>query len=208
MSGSSSELKRLAAQTQQIYQRNAVRFDVERSKTLFEKAWLDRFAKLLPSGAAVLDAGCGAGDPIAAYLSGLGFRVTGIDAAAAMIALAKSKYPHGDWRQADMRRLDLEERFDGIIGWNSFFHLTPEEQRSTLPLLAAHLAPSGVLMLTVGPGAGEVSGHVGDDPVYHSSLARAEYETILASLGLEILRFVPEDPACNFHTVLLARMRL
>ncbi|MBC7284144.1 class I SAM-dependent methyltransferase, partial [Hoeflea sp.] len=146
-------LAELATRTVEVYERNALRFHAERNKRLIEKTWLDRFAALVPPGGAILDAGCGAGDPIARYLSGLGHRVTGVDAARAMIDLARKNFPGGDWRQADLRRLDLGQTFDGVIGWDSFFHLTPEEQRTALVLLASHLESEGALMLTVGPEA-------------------------------------------------------
>tara|TARA_R110002020_G_scaffold16307_5_gene57582 strand:- start:2583 stop:3215 length:633 start_codon:yes stop_codon:yes gene_type:complete len=205
MPGEMPSLAALATQTQQIYERNAARFDTERSKILVEKPWLDRFAALLPSNGVVLDAGCGAGDPIAAYFTALGYRITGIDAAGAMIDLARRAFPGGEWMQTDMRRLDLGRTFHGIIGWDSFFHLTPDEQRTTLVRLASHLDWDGVLMLTVGPDAGEVTGHVGDDIVYHSSLSPSEYEEILTGLGLHIVDFRLEDPDCGYRTILLAR---
>ena len=197
-------IRDLAAATGAVYERNAARFDAERPKGLHEKAWLDRFLALLPDGGAILDLGCGAGDPIAGYFLGRGYRVTGVDASLAMLDLARTRFPAGDWREGDMRRLDLPERFDGVLGWNSFFHLTPEEQRATLPLLAGHLRPGGALMLTVGPRAGEVAGRVGDDAVYHSSLAPDDYETILDRLGLRVVHFLKEDPDCDLQTVLVA----
>lgn len=199
------DLSSLAAQTQEVYERNAARFDAERPKGMHERVWFDRFLSLLPQGGAVLDLGSGAGDPIAAYMSDQGYRVTGVDASHAMLALARHKYPDGDWRFGDMRELRLADHLDGIVGWNSFFHLTQEEQRSVLPKLVAHLKDAGVLMLTVGPEAGEVSGHVGDDAVYHSSLSPEEYENILNALGLSIVDFVKEDPDCDFQSVLLAQ---
>lgn len=195
----------LAARTGEIYQRNAVRFDAERPKRLHEKPWLDRFADLLPPGGTVLDVGCGAGEPIAAYFASQGYRVTGLDAAQAMIDLARRRLPEQEWLFGDMRRLNLDRTFNGIIGWNSFFHLTQDEQRSVLPRLAQHLEPGGALMLTVGPEAGEVTGHVGDDIVYHASLAPDEYRSILAGLGLQVVSFVAEDPDCDLQTILLAQ---
>ncbi len=207
MTDSTEDLWRLAAATQTVYERNAARFDAERPKRLHERVWLDRFRELLPEGGTILDAGCGAGEPIAAYFRQCGYRVTGVDFSRAMLDLVNERFPDGDWRYADMRRLDLPDRFDGIIGWNSFFHLTQAEQRTTLPRFAAHLSPGGALMLTVGDRAGEVTGHVGDDRVYHSSLAREEYTAILDGLGLDIVRFTVEDPDCDHHTILLAHKR-
>ena len=199
------DLARLASRTQAVYERNAQRFDAERPKGLHERLWLDRFLDGLPQGGKILDLGCGAGMPIAAYFMGKGFAVTGLDASAAMIQLAKNVMPDGDWREGDMRGLDLNETFDGIIGWNSFFHLTRPEQRDVLPRLARHLETNGRLMLTVGPENGEAVGHVGDDRIYHSSLSPDEYASILLVNQLAIKDFVIEDPQCDFQTILLAQ---
>lgn len=201
----SDDLSQLALNTQAVYERQARRFDAERAKGLHERIWLDRFTAGRASGARILDLGCGAGEPIAAYLIAHGFRVTGLDASRAMLEIARQRWPDGDWRLGDMRTLDLPERFDGILGWNSFFHLTRDEQRATLPRLARHLAPSGVLLLTVGPEDSEVGGHVGGEPIYHASLAPSEYRRLLAEHGLTVTRFVAEDPDCDCQTVLLAR---
>lgn len=85
------DLSRLAATTQDVYERNAARFDVERAKGLHERRWLDRFLDLIAGDNTVLDLGCGTGDPIADYLAGRGFRVTGIDASRAMLAIARRR---------------------------------------------------------------------------------------------------------------------
>ena len=198
----------LAKTTQAVYERNTVRFDAERAKVLFEKSWIDRFLSLIPDQGLILDLGCGAADPIGSYMIEQGYRVTGVDASAGMLRLAKKRFPDGDWRRMDMRELNMPERFDGIIGWDSFFHLTRDEQRMVLPKLARHLGPSGALMLTVGQSDGEVTGRVGDDTVYHSSLSIDEYTSILAENDVEVVDFIPEDPECDFHTILLARHTL
>jgi SAM-dependent methyltransferase len=201
------ELAAIAARTQDIYERNAARFDAERNTRLGEQTWLERFCGLVPPGGAILDLGCGAGEPIARYLLQRGFLVSGVDFSEPMLAMARQRFPSARWQHADMRTLALGETFDGIVGWHSFFHLRPNEQRNTLRRLAQHLRPSGALMLTVGPQAGEVLGQVGEDAVYHSSLAPAEYAAILDILGFEIVAFVAQDPACGGSTVLLARLR-
>ncbi len=200
-----SDLTPLAATTQDVYERQAARFDRERPRRLHERAWLDRFLALVTPGGLVLDLGCGAGDPIAAYIMSRGFRVIGIDASHAMLEIARERLPDGDWRHGDMRELDLPELFDGIIGWDSFFHMTRDEQRAVLPRLVAHLDRDGALLLTVGTRDGEVMGTVGGEPIYHSSLDPDEYRRILDDLGLAVIAFVPEDPDCDGHTVLLAR---
>jgi len=195
----------LAARTQEVYERRAAQFDAERSKSLHERKWLDRFLDLMKPKGRVLDLGCGSGDPIAGYFMSRGFPVVGVDASQEMVTLATGRYPGGDWRVGDMRRLDLPEVFDGIVAWNSFFHLMPAEQRDVIERLGRHLRPGGTLMLTVGHEAGEVAGRVGGETVYHASLAPDEYEDLLARQGVEVIEFVREDPQCHGQTVILGR---
>ncbi len=207
MSAADPELEELALRTQAIYERNAARFDRERPKRLHEQAWLDRWLAKVPNGGRLLDLGCGAGDPIASYLIQRGFVVTGLDFSEPMLAIAREKMPSAHWIHADMRLMALGRSFHAILGWNSFFHLTQNEQRHLLPLLSNHLLPGGSLMLTVGPEAGEVTGHVGDDLVYHASLDPSEYRQILEQNGLELDALVSEDPTCDHQTILLAHKR-
>ena len=199
------DLRALAARTGEIYQLNAARFDRERSRSLIERGWLERFCAGLPEGGHVLDAGCGAGEPIARYLIERGFALTGLDISPAMLAIAKARFGDQHWVCADMRKLAFRRRFDGIIAWHSFFHLPPEDHAPTLAGFAAHLVPGGMLMVTTGPEAGEVVGHVGDDLVYHASLAPSHYEPILAANGMQTVAFVAEDPECDGASVLQAR---
>ena len=194
-------------QTLDVYRRNATAFDQQRHKGLHEKAWLERFAAHLPPGGSVLDVGCGAAEPIAQYFIEAGFQVTGLDFSEPMIELARARYPENDWICSDMREFDLQRRFDGIIAWNSFFHLTQHDQRGVLDRFIGHLASNGVLMITVGPEAGEVLGHVNGEEVYHASLAPDEYTALLIQSGVEVVEFVFEDETCDFQTVLLAKKR-
>ena len=175
-----------------------------RLRSLHEKPWLDRLLARVPPGGRVLDLGCGAGEPIPAYLIAQGREVTGLDFSPAMLALARSRFPAARWIEGDMRALDLPGRFHGIVGWDSFFHLMRVEQRALIPRLARHLEPGGGLLLTVGPRDGEAVGRVGDGPVYHASLSPAEYRDRLAEAGLEVAAFVPEDPATDGRSVLFA----
>jgi SAM-dependent methyltransferase len=141
-----------------VYDANAGRWDAERSRSLFERDWLDRFLAHLPANSRLLDLGCGAGEPIARYLIESGYMGTGVDFSPAMLEIARSRVPNGRWVEADMRRLDLDERFAGIVAWDSFFHLARQEQRNVLPCLARHLLPGGALLATVGPDDGETLG--------------------------------------------------
>jgi SAM-dependent methyltransferase len=189
-----------------LYERHARAFDAARDRSLFEGGWLDRFSALVPAAGRVLDLGCGSGEPIAGHLIDRGFRVTGIDTSAGLIALCRGRFPDEDWRVADMRGLALGRTFDGLLAWDSFFHLSPDDQRGMFAVFRAHAAPGAPLLLTSGPAAGEAIGRFEGEPLYHASLAPAEYRSLLAAHGLEVVRHVAEDAGCGGHTVWLARM--
>jgi SAM-dependent methyltransferase len=116
-----------------------------------EAGWLDQFCGLLPHPRAVLDLGCGSGEPMARYLIEQGCDLTGLDAAPEMIAIAASRFPRQTWFVVDIRLLPLVRTFDGILAWDSFFHLCPDDQRRMFPLFRAHGTPGAALLFTSGP---------------------------------------------------------
>lgn len=170
-----------------------------------EAAWLARFLGLLPQHPAVLDIGCGSGEPIGRYLIEQACEVTGVDSAPEMIALCAENFPQQSWRVADMRSLSLGRRFDGILAWDSFFHLCQDDQRAMFPIFRKHAAPRAALMFTSGPGDGEAIGSLEGEPLYHASLDGAEYRDLLARNGFAVVAHAVEDPACGGHTVWLAQ---
>ena len=140
------------------YDAFAERFDADRSRALFERGYLSEIVGRLGRGATILDLGCGAGEPIARHFIESGLVLTGVDAARSMIRLCRSRFPHSTWIEADMRSLDLDTRFDAIVAWDSFFHLTGDEQRAMFDVFARHIRPNGLLLFTSGPKAGEAIG--------------------------------------------------
>jgi ubiquinone/menaquinone biosynthesis C-methylase UbiE len=107
------------------YEKHATSWDRARQAGAWhDKVWHECFTKALPPGAHVLDLGCGAGCcPVARDIVDHGLRVSGVDSSPAMIALCSSRLPDQEWIVADMRQLALGRRFDGILAWDSFFHL-------------------------------------------------------------------------------------
>lgn len=188
-----------------LYDRHALAWDQQRSRHLFERGWLERFQAMLPAGGSVLDLGCGMAEPIARALIENGCRVTGVDAAPAMIALCQDRFPGQDWRLADMRHLSLDSRFDGILAWDSFFHLRGDDQRRMFPIFRAHAKPGAALMFTSGPADGVANGSFQGETLYHASLAPAAYRALLAANGFTVVLTIAEDPDCTGHTVWLAR---
>jgi SAM-dependent methyltransferase len=190
-----------------LYQRFALDWDRERGRSLIEKAWLDRFLALLPLNPSILDMGCGAAEPIARYFIEKGCDVTGIDSSASLIGMCKDRFPDHVWTVTDMRTLSLDRRFDGILAWDSFFHLCPEDQRRMFPIFRRHAGTKAALMFTSGPSYGESIGIFKGEPLYHGSLDGAEYRLLLDENGFDVVSHVVEDPTCGHHTVWLAQIR-
>jgi SAM-dependent methyltransferase len=189
-----------------LYQRHADSFDRERGRDLFEKPWLDRFLALLQPGASILDLGCGSAEPIARYFIEKGCNVTGVDSSPALIDLCKSRFPDQNWIVNDMRTLSLSRCLDGILAWDSFFHLCPEDQRPMFDIFRAHAAPHAALMFTSGTLHGEAIGTFQGEPLYHGSLDTAEYRSLLHQNGFAVVAHVVEAPASGGRTVWLAQL--
>ena len=191
-----------------LYERHATTWAADRARRPWvEKAWHDRFVDVLPWGATVLDIGCGSGSPVAAYMAECGLKVMGVDASPTMISLCKTRLPDHEWYVADMRALSLDRRFDGILAWDSFFHLSPDDQRRMFPIFGAHAGPSGLLMFNSGPEHGEAIGTYQGEPLYHSSLDASEYKSLLDLVGFDIIAHAVKDPLAGGRTVWLARSR-
>lgn len=191
-----------------LYERHGPDFDRLRGRALVEKPWLDRFTALLPRKASILDIGCGSAEPIAHYFIENGYDVTGVDASSSLINLCRQRFPQNQWHVADMRQLALWKRFDGLIAWHSFFHLTPQAQQAMFDVFDSHANEGAALMFTAGPDHGETIGSLFGTPLYHASLGFEEYKALLDERGFRIVDHVVEDKACGGATVYLAQRYL
>jgi ubiquinone/menaquinone biosynthesis C-methylase UbiE len=110
----------------------------------------DWFLSLLTGAGSVLDLGCGTGIFTVAASSGAA-RVVGVDPAAAMLDIARSRL--GDdrvlWVEAGVSGLDLGQRFDAVVMTGHAFQtlLTPTDRAACLATIARHLAPGGRFFL-------------------------------------------------------------
>lgn len=179
----------------------------ERAKSVFsEKKYLEWMVENLQVSAEILDLGCGDGWPIASYVIDCGMRVTGVDGAPGMIEKARLRFPSHLWLLGDMRTIDLKKKFHAIIAWDSFFHLSREDQTRMFAVFQRHLYPGGLLLFTSGPGNGEAIGVLNGKPLYHASLSPNEYRSLFAKHSLEEVAFNSEDKDCGGHTVWRCRL--
>lgn len=50
-----------------------------------------------------------------------------------MLARARQSFPAQRWLEQDMRELVLNETFDGLIAWDSFFPFNPARPTKNVP---------------------------------------------------------------------------
>ncbi len=111
-------------------------------------AALERLTAGLSPGAAVLDLGCGAGEPVTRRLAER-FAVTGVDLSAQQIALARQQVPGATFRQADMTLLDFPPgSFAAAVSFYAIIHVPRTEQPLLLARLAQWLQPGGRFLAT------------------------------------------------------------
>lgn len=188
-----------------LYDEIAAWFDSVRRRALsMERPYLEKLLALAPENPAVLDLGCGSGVPVAQFFLEKNCAVTGVELSEEMLKLAQKRFPASEWIHGDMRGLDLGRRFDILLAWDSFFHLTRAAQRAMFPVFAAHANPAALLMFNTGGDDGETWGEMQGRNFHHASLARQDYEALLAENDFTVLVHKADDPACGTRTVWIA----
>ena len=188
------------------YDKHAAAWDRDRQNSYWnDKVWHDRFIDRFGNGAKVLDLGCGSGRPVAQHMVERGLRVTGVDSSPSMISFCRERLPDQEWILADMRQLTLGRRFDGILAWDSFFHLDHDDQRRMFAIFADHASVGTVLMFNTGPQHGEAVGEYRGDQLYHASLSPAEYVRLTARFGFQVVTHVANDAEAGGRTVWLCQ---
>ncbi len=178
---------------------------IERFRTMVgEGKDIDGEARLVdamvPRHARILDAGCGPGR-LGGRLAVLGHTVVGVDLDPELIAAAEADHPGPTWLVGDLSELDLTGSVGGefdlaVCAGNVMTFLDPATRRAVLERLAAHLAPSG--RLVVGFGAGR--GYDFDDFFADVAFAGLRAEVCLATWDLR-----PFSATSDFLVAVLAR---
>ncbi|WP_316801516.1 class I SAM-dependent methyltransferase [Pedobacter frigidisoli] len=188
-----------------VYNKIAGWFSENRPTELIEKAHLDDLVDHIPADGHVLDLGCGTGQPILQYLISKNLKVTGVDASKEILSIARKNFPESEFLLEDMRHLHLNQKFDAIIAWHSFFHLPINDQPAMFELFEKHLNINGILLFTSGTELGEAWGMNGGENLFHASLNTENYSQLLKKHHFEVLKHVVNDPDCGHANVWMAR---
>jgi cyclopropane fatty-acyl-phospholipid synthase-like methyltransferase len=174
----------------------------DRSRTIGVEV-LQAWARLLPSGGAVLDLGCGAGAPVSQTLVDLGFRVAAIDASPRLVAAYRQRVPDAEVAcEAAETSPWFGRTFDGIVSIGMMFFLDEAAQRAVLRRLGTAVVRGGRVLLTV-----PWQTATWTDPTTQRlcrSLGRREYLDALARAGFDVTG-MPVDEGQNHYVSALRR---
>jgi SAM-dependent methyltransferase len=189
-----------------LYERHAAAWlRLRDSNQFIEARWMKRFQELLSPGCAILDIGCGSGRPISQFFIERGFEVVGVDSSETLIDSCRDGFPYQQWIVADMRTLSLGRRFQGLIAWDSFFHLSHDHQRKMFEVFREHAADGAALIFNTGTVHGEAIGSFEGERLYHASLSTDEYQNLFLAHGFRVIRHEADDPQCGGRAVWLAQ---
>lgn len=117
-----------------------------------EERFLGLEAELDPD-ARILDAGCGAGVPVARDLTAHG-TVVGVDLSRAQLELASENVPRAAVLQGDITSLPFRDAtFDAVVSLHTVIHLPLPDHERAFTEFARVLRPGGWTLLTSGVGA-------------------------------------------------------
>jgi SAM-dependent methyltransferase len=115
--------------------------------------YLDALLAGVPPSSLILDLGCGTGRPMAEYVLRQGHRVVGVDQSAALLAIARARFPQATWVRARIEDRTFGGPYFGAIAWDALFHVERRHHGPILSVIARSLPAGGRLMLTVGGSA-------------------------------------------------------
>ena len=128
--------------TLNYYNTNATSF-VSSTRSVDFTQTQDRFLRLLPSAAAILDFGCGSGRDTKYFLDA-GMQVDATDGSEELCRLA-SEYTGIPVRQMLFEELDAKAQYDGIWACSSILHLSQESLKDVLKKMIAALKEHGII---------------------------------------------------------------
>ena len=150
---------------------------------------LEYFTSLLPEGGKILDAGCGAGVPIAQFLVEHGFLVTGVDFSTSMLELARQQVPEAKFVEGDITQLTFPDCvFDGIVSTYTIIHVPKEKHATIYQNFYRVLKQGGILFLCTGPDEWEGTEEYMGTTMFWSHPRKEKSLSLIKQAGFEIIR--------------------
>ena len=187
------DVKRMVAEG---YDRIADEYFERFGRSSVRDAKLAELVAQLPEGAALLDLGCGAGEPVARHCVGLGYRVTGVDSSFGQIERARRNVPKAHFIHADMTSVQFPaEVFDAVSAFYSITHVPRIEHAALVQRIATWLRPNGLFIAGFGSTAEDWLGEWLGTPMFFSHHDPEEAKQLITYAGfrLEHVELVEQD---------------
>lgn len=153
----------------------------------------------IPSGAEVLELGCGAGLPMTAALAA-GRRLTGVDISAEQLRRARRNVPGATFLQADIATLERPPAScDAVVAFYSLTHVPRDAHAALFGRIRRWLRPGGAFIASLGveDDPGEIERDWLGVDMYFSHFSARVNRRLVAAAGLVIERaevmVEPED---------------
>lgn len=144
-----------------------------------------RWASHLPPGGAVVDLGCGFGEPVTRTLVEADLRVWGVDASPTLVAEFRRRFPDCPVACEAAETSDLFGRsFDGAIAVGLLFLLPEADQRRLIARVAGALMPGGRFLFSAPRQVCEWDDLLTGRP--SRSLGEGAYRETLEAVGLRL----------------------
>ncbi len=170
-------------------------------------ASIEKFLKLMPSNASIIDIGCGSGRD-AKLFTEMGASVLGIDFSKNLVDIAQQTAPLASFQLMDIEAMDFSaSSFNGVWAACSLGHIS----KNTLPMvfnkIHAILKDEGIFYLTLKEGRGEVleqdvryEGNIKKFVAYYQA---EELEEVLQTAQFKILdlALVEKNHSYQTHSV-------
>jgi predicted TPR repeat methyltransferase len=131
------------------YEHVAQQFIERRNSSDIGANTIRKWARSLPTGAAVLDLGCGSGVPISQVLMDEGTVVHGVDSSPTLCAAFRRNLPGVRVTCESVEESELfGRRFEGVVAWGLMFLLPAKAQLQLVDRVARSLASSGRFIFT------------------------------------------------------------
>jgi SAM-dependent methyltransferase len=168
------------------YEAVASEFVERREQSSIGVATVRTWARSLPSGASILDLGCGHGVPISMALINDGFVIYGVDASPSLTAGFRRRFPHAHVACEAVEDSPFFGRtFDGIVAVGLIFLLPAEVQGDLIRKVARALNSGGRFLFTCPAQActwtDVLTGR------QSLSLGAEEYKAVLSVVGLTLV---------------------
>jgi len=174
------------------YETHAAQFRHWREQSSIGVATVLQWAQSLPSGAAVLDLGCGSGLPLGKALAERGFSLYGVDASPTLAAAYQQLLPQAQVVCEKLEDSDFFQRpFAGVLCVGVLFLLPEAAQRQLFAKVAAALLPAGLWLFSAPAQACRwVDVLTGLESV---SLGATAYQQLLQQAGLQLQQELQDE---------------